>query len=94
MFDDETGIPAADVDACRRLGWEVAGPDAYPFIFRKERGMTMRPPLAWELELMEACLRAVPSFLARHRPDDMSRHKMTVPLASGDLSLILSWVEE
>ncbi len=92
-FDDETRIPAADLDASRRLGWEVAGPGAYPSIFRKERGMSMRPPLAWELELMEGCLRAVPAFVARHRPDDMSRHKMTVPAASGDLGLILSWAE-
>ncbi len=93
IFDDETRIPAADLDASRRLGWEVAGPGAYQSIFREERGLSMRPPLAWELELMEACLRAVPAFVARHRPDDMSRHKMTVPAASGDLSLILSWVE-
>ena len=93
-FDDETGIPVADLDASRRLGWEVAGPEAYPSIFRKERGLSMRPPLAWELELMEGCLRAVPAFVARHRPDDLSRHKMTVPVASGDLGLILSWVED
>ena len=29
-----------------------------------------------------------------HRPDDLSRHKMTVPVASGDLVLMLSWVED
>jgi hypothetical protein len=92
-FDDETGTPAADLDAGRQFGWEVAAPEAYPTIFRKERGLSIRPPLAWELELMEGCLRAVPAFAARHRPDDMSRHKMTVPVASGDLSLMLSWVE-
>ncbi|MFI5460491.1 MAG: DUF6930 domain-containing protein [Isosphaerales bacterium] len=92
-FDDETGIPVADLDASRRLGWDVAGPEAYPSIFRKERGLSIRPPLAWELELMEGCLRAVLAFVARHRPDDLSRHEMTVPVASGDLSLILSWVE-
>ena len=80
-------------DASRRLGWEVAGPEAYPSIFRKERGLSMRPPLAWELALMEGCLRAIPAFVARHRPDDLSKHKMTVPVAGGDLSLILSWVE-
>ena len=74
-FDDETGVPVADLDASRRLGWEVAGPEAYPSIFRKERGLSMRPPLAWELELMEGCLRAIPAFVARHRPDDMSKHK-------------------
>ncbi|MGE5754399.1 MAG: DUF6930 domain-containing protein [Planctomycetaceae bacterium] len=93
-FDDETGIPVTDLDASRRFGWEVAGPEAYPSIFRKERGLSMRPPLAWELELMEGCLRAIPAFAARHRPDDMSRHKMTVPVASGDLSLTLSWIED
>jgi hypothetical protein len=93
-FDDETGIPVTDLDASRRFGWEVAGPEAYPSIFRKERGLSMRPPLAWELELMEGCLRAISAFAARHRPDDMSRHKMTVPVASGDLSLTLSWIED
>ncbi len=93
-FDDETGTPAADLDASRRHGWEVAGPEAHPSIFRKERGLSLRPPLAWELELMEGCLRAVPAFVARHRPDDKSRHKLTVPVASGDLSLTLSWVED
>jgi tetratricopeptide (TPR) repeat protein len=92
-FDDETGIPVADLDASRRLGWEVAGPEAYPSIFRKERGLSIRPPLAWELELMEGCLRAVPAFVARHRPDDLSTRRMTVPVAPGDLGLILSWVE-
>ena len=35
----------------------------------------------------------VPAFVARHRSEDMSSHKMTVPAASGDLSLVLSWVE-
>jgi len=92
-FDDETGVRVADLDASRRLGWEVAGPDAHPSIFRKERGLSMRPPLAWELELMEGCLRAIPAFVARHQPDDLSKHKMTVPVAQGDLSLTLSWAE-
>jgi hypothetical protein len=93
-FEDQTGIPAADLDAARRLGWELAGPEAYPSIFRKERGLTMRPPLAWELELMEGCLRAVPSFVSRHRRDDPSKHKMKIPVTSRDLSLTLSWVED
>jgi hypothetical protein len=93
-FDDETEILAADLDAGRSLGWEVAAPGAYPSIFRKERGLSLRPPLAWELLLLEGCLRAIPSFVSRHRTDDLSKHKMTVPVASGDLSLILSWVRE
>jgi hypothetical protein len=93
-FGDETEIPVADLDAGRGYGWEVGGPEAYPSVFRKERGLSMRPPLAWELELMEGCLRAIPAFAARHRPEDLSRHKMTVPVASGDLSVMLSWVED
>ena len=71
----------------------MAGPEAYPLIWRKERGLSLRSPLAWELTLLEGCLRAIPAFAARHGADDMSTHKMTVPVASGDLSLILSWVE-
>ena len=94
LFGDETEISVLDLEAVRKHGWDVAGPEAYPLIFRKERGMTMRPPLAWELELMEGCLRAIPAFIARHRPDDLSKHKMTVPVALGTLTLILSWVED
>jgi hypothetical protein len=88
----ETEVPAPDLTAIRRHGWEVAGPEAYPSIFRKERGMTIRPPLAWELELMEGCLRALPRFIARHKPDDPAPHSITVPTAAGGLTLVLSWV--
>jgi tetratricopeptide (TPR) repeat protein len=91
-FDMETEIPAPDLEATRRHGWEVAGPEAFPSIFRKERGMTMRPPLAWELQLMEACLRALPAFVERHSPEDLAPHPSTVPTASGELTLTLSWV--
>jgi tetratricopeptide (TPR) repeat protein len=94
LFGDETEISVLDLEAVRKHGWDVAGPEAYPLIVRKERGMTIRPPLAWELELMEGCLRAIPAFIARHRPDDLSKHKMTVPVALGTLTLILSWVED
>jgi hypothetical protein len=72
----------------------VAGPDAYPSVFHKERGLSMRPPLAWELELMEGCLRALPDFVGRHRQDDPARDEVTVPVASGELRLGLSWVPE
>jgi len=94
LFGNETEISVLDLEAVRKHGWDVAGPEAYPLIFRKERGMTIRPPLAWELELMEGCLGAIPAFIARHRPDDLSKHKMTVPVALGTLTLILSWVED
>jgi hypothetical protein len=91
-FGEEWDIPVADLEAARRYGWQVARPDAYPEVFHKERGLSVRPPLAWELELVEACLRAVPEFLARHQQDDPAREEMTVPVASEQLQLALSWV--
>lgn len=91
-FDPETQIPMADLLAGRQHGWEVAGPEAYPMVFRKEAGLSMRPPLAWELELLEGCLRAIPEFIAEHQPGNTRPHRMTVPVASGKLTLVLSWV--
>jgi tetratricopeptide (TPR) repeat protein len=93
-FGEEWDIPVADLEAARRHGWQVARPDAYPEIFHKERGLSLRPPLAWELELMEGCLRAVPEFLNRRKQDDSAREEITVPVASGPLKLVLSWVAE
>jgi hypothetical protein len=93
-FNDDTDTPLADVEAARRYGWELARPDAYPHLFHKERGMSMRPPLAWEMELMEGCLRAVPEFVKRHGQDDFSPETMTVPVAAGELTLTLAWVDE
>lgn len=94
VFGDETEISLLDLEAARKHGWNVAGPLAYPWIFRKELGMTIRPPLAWELELIEGSLRAIPAFIARQKPDDLSKHKMSVPVVSGSLALTLSWIEE
>ena len=48
---------------------EVAGPEAYPAAVRKELGMTIRPPVERELQLLEGCLRAIPDFVARHRDE-------------------------
>jgi tetratricopeptide (TPR) repeat protein len=93
-FGEEWDIPVADLEAAKRHGWQVARPDAYPEVFHKERGLSLRPPLAWELELMEGCLRAVPEFVARHPQGDPAREEMAVPVASGELKLALSWVVE
>jgi tetratricopeptide (TPR) repeat protein len=93
-FGEEWDIPVADLEAAKRHGWPVARADAYPEVFHKERGLSLRPPLAWELELMEGCLRAVPEFVDRHSQGDPAREEMTVPVASGELTLALSWVGE
>lgn len=91
-FEDETGIPTADFEAAKQYGWKVARPDAYPSIFRKEPGMSVRPPLAWELELMEGCLRVVPDFVARRKQNDATMEEMTANLASGPQVFRLAWV--
>jgi hypothetical protein len=93
-FGEAWEIPVADLEAAQRHGWPVAHPDAYPEVFHKERGLALRPPLAWELELMEGCLRAAPNFVARHPQGDPAGEEMTVPVASGPLRLALSWVAE
>ena len=93
-FGEAWDIPLADLDAVNRHGWQVARPDAYPEVFHKERGLSLRPPLAWELELMEGCLRAVPEFVNRHNQEEPVREEITVQVASGQLKLGLSWVVE
>ena len=93
-FGEARDIPVADLEAAKKHGWQVARADAYPEVFHKERGLSLRPPLAWELELMEGCLRAVPDFVARHRQGDPAREEMTVPVASGELKLALSWAAD
>jgi tetratricopeptide (TPR) repeat protein len=91
-FGEEWDIPVADLEAAKKNGWQVARPDAYPEVFHKDRGLSLRPPLSWELELMEGCLRAVPDFVTRHKQDDPAREEVTVPVASRQLKLVLSWI--
>lgn len=91
-FGEEWDIPVADLEAAKQYSWQVARPDAYPEVFHKERGLSLRPPLAWELELLGGCLRAVPDFVNRHQQDDPAREEVSVPAESGPLNLVLSWV--
>lgn len=93
-FGEEWTIPVADLEAAKKHGWQVARPDAYPEVFHKERGLSLRPPLAWQLELVEGSLRAIPEFVNRHTQDESVRDEITVPVASGPLKLVLSWVAE
>jgi tetratricopeptide (TPR) repeat protein len=93
-FEREPDVPPKDVDAAARYGWEVVDPEVFPAFYRKEPGLSMRPPLSWELVLIEGCLRAIPAFLARYLPGDDARSEMTVPVATGELDLTLSWVDE
>lgn len=93
-FEEEWDIPLADLVAAQRYGWPVARPDAYPEVFHKDRGLSRRPPLAWELELVEACLRTIPEFVNRRKQDDPTQEEFTVPVAAKPFKVALSWVVE
>jgi hypothetical protein len=90
MFSEPFEIAIRDLDAAERHGWPVAGPEAYPLVLRVNPGLSVRPPLAWEIELLEASLRAIPPFIKR---TERTPSRVTVPIATGELTLELSWVE-
>ena len=92
-FGEETEGTVADMEAARQHGWRIAREDAYPSAIRKERGMSYRPPLAWELEVLEACLLAAPLLVQRRRQDDGTPEEVAVT-TSEELKLRLSWVTE
>lgn len=94
IFDEASDIPVADLEAAQRHGWKVARSDAYPLIFHKERGLSSRQPLAWELKLLSGCLRAIPDFVVRRPQDDPGPEEFTVPGVSGEMKMVLSWVVE
>lgn len=89
MYSEAFEISVRDLDAAEREGWPVAGPEAYPLVLRINPGMAVRPPLAWELEILEGCLRAIPPFVVRA---ERTPARMTVPVSTGELTLELTWV--
>lgn len=93
-FGEQTELAVNDLEAIQQHGWNLAGPEAYPCTFKKERGMSIRPLLTWELELLEGCLRIIPEFVGRRKEEDTTPEEMTVQVASGQLQLKLSWVSE
>ena len=89
MYSEAFEISVRDLAAAEEHGWPVAGPEAYPLAIRVNPGMAIRPPLVWEVELLEACLRAIPVFLKR---PDRSPARMAVPVTGGELDMELSWL--
>jgi tetratricopeptide (TPR) repeat protein len=90
MYGEAFEIPVRDLDAAERHGWPVAAPEAYPSAVRVNPGGSFRPPLGWEIELLEGSLRAVPAFLEAQQGAEQT---LAVPVASGELRLRLSWVK-
>lgn len=89
MFGEKHEIAIRDLDAQEKHGWPVASPDAYPLVIRVNPGMAVRPLLGWELELMEAALRALPPFIKQGG----NQAKTTVPTSAGPLDLELTRIE-
>ncbi len=94
IFGEEWDARTRDVDAAKKYGWPIARPDAWPSVFHKERGLALRQPLAWELSMVEACLRVVPEFVRTRRQDDATPMTITVDSATGPMEIVLSWVQE
>jgi hypothetical protein len=92
IFGEEWDVRSADVDAATKFGWPVARSDAWPSIMRTEGGTQLRQPLAWELSMVEACLRTVPDFVRMRKQDDPTPMEVTVAGESGPLPMTLSWV--
>jgi tetratricopeptide (TPR) repeat protein len=85
-YGEEFEMAVGDLDAIERYGWPIAAPEAYPHAMRMNPGFAFRPPLAWELEFLEACLRALPDFVDRKAEPTT----MTVPVAGGSVAMALS----
>jgi hypothetical protein len=82
-----------DVAAARQHRFEVAGPNAYPLAFRMETGRHFREPLAWELELLEACLWMIPDFLKRAQDRKPDVYEYAFDGTIGRMSLDLAWAK-
>jgi hypothetical protein len=91
-FGARSQISPDDLEKVQRLGFEVAGPRAYPSVLRKERGGDFGSPDAGELELLEACLRVIPDFLKRAEDRKPDVYEYASEGVTGKRTLDLSWV--
>jgi tetratricopeptide (TPR) repeat protein len=91
LYGEQMHTPCPDLDALETHPWPIAGPAAYPWLFRKEKGLKMVLPSRNDVELMTAALTAIPDFVAAHNLDDEAQETVEVPLAEGSVRLTLSW---
>ncbi|MBL8797561.1 MAG: hypothetical protein JNM56_26915 [Planctomycetia bacterium] len=93
IFSGKEDLLLKDVEAATHHRWRVVALDAFPVVYRMEPGLSMRPPLAWEVQVLEGCLRAIPEFL-RKKTRRLAPLELSVPTANGELPLVLSWAVE
>src|SRR5262249_3055363 len=91
-FENRGEVSPEAVAAVMQHGFEVAGPSAYPHPFRMEVGRRFRSPVAWELELLEACLWMLPDFLKRAKDRTAQVFEYAFDGTIGRMTLDLSWV--
>jgi hypothetical protein len=93
VFGGKDDLVLKDVEAAALHGWKVAAKDAFPTVYRIEPGLSMRPPLAWEVQLLEGCLRAIPEFV-RKKTRRLAPLELAVPTDGGELKMVVSWAGE
>ncbi len=76
-FGEVFDIAPEDGDAIEQHRWPVAAEEAHPMVLRTNPGLVLRLPLAWELELLTACLRAIPAFIHQKGCDESSHSAAT-----------------
>jgi len=89
FFDDELQMASGDLDAAERYAWPISGPEAYPTAMRINPGMSVRPPLAWELALLAASLRAIPQLVDANSEKAIVR----IPSDAGEIEMRLAWFD-
>jgi len=92
-FEDRGEVGPDAMEAIRQNGFELAGPSAYPHPFRMETDRKFRSPVAWELELLEACLWTIPDFLKRAKDRTPEVFEYAFDGMIGRMTLDLSWVQ-
>jgi hypothetical protein len=88
MYSEAFQIDPRDFDTAKKHKFPVGSPEAYPMVIRTNLGGAMRGPLAWELEMLEGFLRAIPDFLVAK----VESQTMEVGTAKGPLTVRLSRV--
>jgi tetratricopeptide (TPR) repeat protein len=94
-FGEPFDMLPPDLDAAERLGFEIATPEAYPQVGMLQGGDLTRSLLTWELELLEACLRALPDFCERFPGGETTGVlEVDAVTASGTLPIKLRWLAD
>ncbi|MBI3865548.1 MAG: hypothetical protein HY290_27055 [Planctomycetia bacterium] len=93
LFGEAFEVPIGDLLAAEKHHWPIAGPESYPLVLCAEDTSSPRTAQPWELQLLEASLRAVPDFVEQHPYYDDSAAAARVPMIAGPLKFTLSWVD-